>query len=480
MGSRPQGRLFFAVYPVTAPFSIVESRNPSFHVSMNQPTEQLMPEQWLAILKQTMPFQVVDDALLRRIAALGKPVSCAAGETIYDVGDKADDIYIVVSGQVEHALAPGAHARRPLKLLGAGDVFGWAALLEKFPHRLAKAVCKENAELVRINGNELLRMFEAEPDTGDVVMSRFATMITRDFTVPDLVAQLRGVHRRMHAGDIQGMNLTLYRFLQWVKSPRPYLMLIGFALFLGFWYLAVEVWRLPRFREMPGITTVVKEWLSPNPTYGLSLYTEEYYTHIWVSIWRVTRAFVLATLLGVPFGLFLGWSKKFKEYVFPVFETLRPIPILAWVPLAIVMFIATESAVIYLTFLASFFATALNTMLGVESIDESYVRAAYCLGAKRSQVFRHVVIPGALPFIFTGLQISVGVSWFSLVAAEMVSGQYGLGYVINTSYTMVRYPTIVIGMITLGFVGYTTSALVRLLGDYLMQWRTRELALGGQ
>jgi ABC-type nitrate/sulfonate/bicarbonate transport system permease component len=178
--------------------------------------------------------------------------------------------------------------------------------------------------------------------------------------------------------------------------------------------------------------------------------------------------------------LFLGWSKKFKEYVFPVFELLRPIPVLAWVPLAIVIFIATESAVIYLTFLASFFATALNTMLGVESIEESYVRAAYCLGARRSQVFRHVIIPGALPFIFTGLQISVGVSWFSLVAAEMVSGQYGLGYVINTSYVMVRYPTIVIGMITLGFAGYTTSALVRMLGDYLMKWRTRELALGGQ
>ena len=256
-------------------------------------------------------------------------------------------------------------------------------------------------------------------------------------------------------------------------------MVVGFALFLGFWYLAVEVWKLPRFREMPGITTVIREWLSPDPSYGLSIYTPEYYTHIGVSVWRVTQAFVLATLLGVPFGLFLGWSRKFKEYVFPVFEMLRPIPILAWVPLAIVMFIATESAVIFLTFLASFYATALNTMLGVQSIDESYVRAAYCLGAKRSQVFRHVVVPGALPFIFTGLQISIGVAWFSLVAAEMVSGQYGLGYVINTSYTMVRYPTIVIGMVTLGAVGYLTSAMVRMLGDYLMQWRVRELALSG-
>jgi ABC-type nitrate/sulfonate/bicarbonate transport system permease component len=144
------------------------------------------------------------------------------------------------------------------------------------------------------------------------------------------------------------------------------------------------------------------------------------------------------------------------------------------------MFVSSESAVIYLTFLTSFFATALNTMLGVQSIDESYIRAAYCLGADRRQVFRHVIVPGALPFVFTGLQISMGVSWFSLVAAEMVSGQYGLGFVINTSYTMVRYPTIVIGMITLGIVGYSTSALVRIAGNYLMRWRTRELALGAQ
>ena len=121
-------------------------------------------------------------------------------------------------------------------------------------------------------------------------------------------------------------------------------------------------------------------------------------------------------------------------------------------PLAIVMFPGSELPVIFLTFLASFYATALNTMLGVKSID-SYVLAASCLGATRWQVFRHVVVPGALPFIFTGLQISVGVAWFSLVAAEMVSGQFGLGYLINTSYTMVQYPTIIIAMITLGTVG---------------------------
>ncbi len=452
---------------------MVQDKSQEKH-ALNPADSELM----LGIFKRTMPFQVVSDALLRKIALHARTESFAAGALVYEAGDKADDIYIVVSGKVDHALEPGVNARRPAKVLESGDVFGWAALLEKYPSRLAKARCIEPSEIVHINGEELLRLLESDPDSGDIVMSRFATMITRDYTVPDLIAQLKSIHRKLHAKDSQGMNPTLYRISQWLMSPRPYLMILGIGLFVGAWYLAVEVLKLPRFREMPGITTVFKEWINPDPVYGLSLYTEEYYKHIGMSVWRVTQAFVLATVLGVPFGLFLGWSKKFKEYLFPIFEMLRPIPILAWVPLAIVMFVATESAVIFLTFLASFFATALNTMLGVESIDESYVRAADCLGASKRQVFFHVIVPGALPFVFTGLQISVGVSWFSLVAAEMVSGQYGLGYVINTSYTMVRYPTIVIGMITLGAVGYVTSALVRIAGDHLMQWRVRELALG--
>ena len=277
---------------------------------------------------------------------------------------------------------------------------------------------------------------------------------------------------------ISSAALTMYRVSSWLKSPRPYLMMIGFAAVLSFWYLAVEVWKLPRFQDMPGLTEVFTEWFSKEPYYGLSVYTPEYYKHIGISLRRIAFAFFLATALGVPLGLFLGWSKSFREYIFPLFEVLRPIPVLAWVPLAIIMFSGSETPVVFLTFLASFFATTLNTMLGVESIDESYSRAARCLGANRWQTFRHVVIPGAMPYIFTGLQISIGVAWFSLVAGEMVSGQYGLGYLINTSYMMIEYPKIIIGMITLGIVGYSTSAMVRLLGDYLMQWRVRELALG--
>jgi NitT/TauT family transport system permease protein len=285
-----------------------------------------------------------------------------------------------------------------------------------------------------------------------------------------------GVSRRAPAFTLGDAAAAI---ASWLRSPAPYLMLIGYALLVGAWYVSVDLLALPRFEDLPGVRQVLHEWTSADPSFGLSIYTPVYYEHILTSVRRVAIAFVLATSLGVPVGLLLGSSERFRDYVFPVLELLRPIPILAWVPLAIIMFTSSESPVVFLTFLASFFATALNTQLGVRSIGSHYVLAARCLGASNASIFRHVILPGALPYIFTGLEISIGVAWFSLVAAEMVSGQFGLGYVINTSYTMVQYPTIVIGMLTLGLVGYATSALVRLVGRLLMGWRSRSLALGG-
>lgn len=438
----------------------------------------------LSLLKSAMPFHLVPDDMLLAIADITKWQSYSTGELLYNIGDKADDIYIVSSGSVLHTLGKVSGADRNIKTLHTGSVFGWAAVLEEQNTRLAEAVCMKATELLRINGKALIDLFKENPAVGDVVMTRFATMINREFTVPkNTASRVPSFKQLVTATELQPSetttwSLTLFRLSTWLKSPRPYQMVTGFILLLGFWYLAVEVFKLPRFEDMPGLTEVVTEFISKNPEYGLSIYTPEYYKHIGISLRRIAYAFLLATVLGVPLGLFLGWSKKFREYIFPLFEILRPIPILAWVPLAIIIFSGSETPVIFLTFLASFFATTLNTMLGVDSIDESYTRAAYCLGASRWQTFREVIIPGAMPYIFTGLQISIGVAWFSLVAGEMVSGQFGLGYVINTSYTMVRYPTIIIGMFTLGVTGYITSTMIRMLGDYMMQWRVRELALG--
>ena len=440
-------------------------------------------DQLIDILKSAMPFQTVPGGLLQEIADISTKQSFSPGDLIYALGDIADDVYIVSSGSVEHTLGKETDAKKHVKILRSSGMFGWAAVLEGQNTRLAKTVCVEEAEVIRIDGKGLIGIFKTDPALGDVVMSRFATMIKKEFTMPETTAAMVPSFKQaigadsMLGAEVTGMSLTVYRVSQWLRSPRPYLMLFGFGFLLSFWYLTVEVWKLPRFEDMPGLTEVVTEYFSKDPYYGLSVYTPDYYKHIGISVQRIAIAFTLATVLGVPLGLFMGWSKKFREYIFPIFEVLRPIPVLAWVPLAIIMFSGSETPVIFLTFLASFFATTLNTLLGVQSIDESYSRAAYCLGASHWQTFRHVIVPGAMPYIFTGLQISIGVAWFSLVAGEMVSGQFGLGYVINTAYMMVSYPTIVIGMITLGVVGYITSALVRLAGDYLMQWRVRELAL---
>ena len=203
-------------------------------------------------------------------------------------------------------------------------------------------------------------------------------------------------------------EIAVFSIKQWFKSPAPYLNILGIAGFIFIWYLTTEYLKLPWFRKLPGPLGVFKEWISRDPAYGISIYTPEYYSHILKSIWRVIQAFLLATFLGVPIGLFMGWKRTFKEYTFPLLETLRPIPMLAWVPLAILMWPGREQSIIFLTFLGSFFATVLNTLLGVESIDEVYFRAANSLGAKPRHIFFKVILPGALPFIFTGLQISMG------------------------------------------------------------------------
>lgn len=277
-----------------------------------------------------------------------------------------------------------------------------------------------------------------------------------------------------------GLALARHRIAKGLTSPTPYLMTFGIALWLFVYWLLCEGLELPRFEKIPGPVTILSDWLSADPQQGTSIYTPDYYHHIYVSCRRIVIAFFLATVIGVPLGLLMGWSKTFKDYTFPVLETLRPIPIMAWVPLAILMFAGYETPVIFLATLASFFATTLNTMLGVQSIDESYFRAAGCLGSRKWDVFRHVVVPGAMPYIFTGLQISVGVAWFSLVAAEMVSGDFGLGYLILSSYVNSVTVPMVIGMLTLGFVGWFSSALVRFAGDRLMQWHVKALAMQGR
>lgn len=247
----------------------------------------------------------------------------------------------------------------------------------------------------------------------------------------------------------------------------------GVLLFLGLWHVLTAVLDLPRFKMIPNPVAVIKEWVSFHPVSGRSLFTYDYYVDMAYSVARTLIAFSMATVLGVSLGLFMGWSRTFYDFTFPIVEILRPMPPLSWIPLAVLILPGVELAVVYVTFIAAFFATTLNTLLGVFSIDKNYFLAARCLGSRPRQVFVNVVVPGALPFIFTGLQIAMGVSWMSLVAGEIISGQKGLGYAIYEGYSLFQYDQVVCYMFTLGILGYMSSAGIRAVGRRLMAWEAR-------
>jgi NitT/TauT family transport system permease protein len=267
----------------------------------------------------------------------------------------------------------------------------------------------------------------------------------------------------------------------WVRDWQPILQgFFGLCAFFLLWYLLVDVFGVWRFKQLPQLVSSVREWLSPNPVYGVSLFTAEYYKHLFSSIERVAIAFTLAVSLGIVIGIWAGWSRVFHAFAFPLLELARPIPILAWIPIVLLLSPTREASVITLTFLAAFFVTILNTLLGVKSIDESYFRAARSLGFSEWAVLRHIIVPGALPFIFVGLQIAMAACWFSLVASEIVAGTAGLGYKIWESYYYVQFDTMTIMMATLGICGYVSSALVRRVGMLLMRWRRETLTGGGR
>jgi NitT/TauT family transport system permease protein len=152
---------------------------------------------------------------------------------------------------------------------------------------------------------------------------------------------------------------------------------------------------------------------------------------------------------------------------------LRPIPPLAWVPLSILFWPTPESSITFVIFLGAFFTVLINTLAGVRAIDERYVRAAISLGATPAIIFRRIILPGALPSIFTGMAVGMGITWSVLVAAEIIAGRSGLGYLTWEAYVAGSFPTIVVGMISIGLAGYLSSALVRILAARVMPWSKR-------
>jgi NitT/TauT family transport system permease protein len=200
----------------------------------------------------------------------------------------------------------------------------------------------------------------------------------------------------------------------------------------------------------------------------------EFYIHILVSLRRILFAFSLAAVIGIAVGLLVGRSRTIRAAVLPYIEIIRPIPAVAWIPLAILMWPTEESSIIYITFLGALFPIIINTVHGVEQTPEVLVRAALSLGAKKMQIFYHVILPAALPSISAGLAIGMGVSWFSLLAGEIIAGQYGIGYFTWHAYSLINYPDIVVGMLVIGGLGSLSTYLIRLVMKPALRWKQKQ------
>jgi NitT/TauT family transport system permease protein len=192
--------------------------------------------------------------------------------------------------------------------------------------------------------------------------------------------------------------------------------------------------------------------------------------HALLSCRRILLGFSIAACIAVPLGLIMGRFRTVREFVFPVTEILRPIPAIAWVPMSIMLWPSNEESIVFITFLGSFFPILLSTLHGMAMVDPVLVRAAQCLGAREISIFREVYFPATLPHVFTGLTVGMGVAWVSLIAAEMISGQFGIGYFTWEAYSLVQYSDIALGMICIGILGLASSALIRGLGRAVMPW----------
>ena len=238
---------------------------------------------------------------------------------------------------------------------------------------------------------------------------------------------------------------------------------------------AVGVWQLLtanhvrfwlRFDNLPTVTQIAAKFVE-------RLGATEYWLDLTQSVIRIVSGFGLAAVIGAAVGIALGRSRLFADIVGPLTELARPIPAIALVPVAIPLFPTDEAGIVFITFLAAFFPIMVSTRHAVRALPTLWEDSVRTLGGGRWDVLRQVVFPGVLPGLFGGLSVGMGVAWICVVSAEMISGRLGVGYRTWQAYTVLDYPSVFVGIITIGALGFGTSAAVELIGRRLTRWLPR-------
>lgn len=251
-----------------------------------------------------------------------------------------------------------------------------------------------------------------------------------------------------------------------VGQGRIYSVVSIVALLLG-WIILCEMELVPPLFWPSPMAVLGKFWdISIEGYRGHTLFG-----HFLISTCRVLAGFILGCFFGILVGISMGLSKVVRGLLDPIIELYRPVPPLAYIPIIIIWMGIGDAGKIMLLFLATFAIMVINSRAGVKSVTIEKIHAAYSLGATRWQVLRHVILINALPEIFTGMRVSMGVCWATLVAAEMVAATAGLGWMVLNAARYLRTDIVIMGVIVMGIVGYGFDLIMRLLEKKLIPWK---------
>ncbi|MGW2201652.1 ABC transporter permease [Streptomyces sp. NPDC001774] len=256
-----------------------------------------------------------------------------------------------------------------------------------------------------------------------------------------------------------------------MSAGRWLLRAVSLGAALGLWQLLtsldVNLWL--RFEQFPTVGEVASAAAD-------RVGTDVYWQDLGHSLRRIMVGFLLASVAGVAVGTFVARSRWAADLLGPILEVARPVPAIALVPVAILLLPSNEQGIVFITFTAGFFPVLVSTRHAVRALTPVWEEAVLTMGGGRTRVLFSVVLPGALPGIFGGLSVGIGVAWICVISAEMISGEYGVGYRTWQDYTVVDYPGVFVGMATIGALGWLTSTAVELLGRRVTSWLPRPAA----
>ena len=253
------------------------------------------------------------------------------------------------------------------------------------------------------------------------------------------------------------------------QKTKIYLLISIISLFSFFfiWH-ALTAWaRIFPYHVMPSPVTIFRSFirkLTSTIPDGATLPQ-----HLIASLQTSVSGFLAGSIVGVPLGMAMAWNKKADLFFRPLFDLLRPIPPLAWIPIMIILLGIGTPARAAIIFMSAFVPNVINSYMGIKQTNPVHLWVGQVFGATRGELFRKVAFPTALPYTFTGLRISLGVSWVSLVAAEMLASTRGLGYMIQIGRLLVRPDVIIVGMLTIGATGALLAFLLKLLEDHFVR-----------